>query len=206
MGRHRDTGVGSLKQASGKWYVRFTTYQRGRPKQHCFQVGPTNIYDKEQARQLATEYVQKVRMQGGIKNKIGTGVALLPSSNLKPLKITAPERGATAELVVAADLQSKGYQVYLPVSPVAPCDMVAIDTDWNTFRVQVKRAVTSSTGAVRCDIRKEVGRFDLLAILLDDTKIEYRMAFEVCNLTYPLKTAQPTRGPVAVMESEATHE
>lgn len=45
MGRYRDTGIGSLKQASGKWYVRFTTYQRGKPKQHCFQVGPTNVYD-----------------------------------------------------------------------------------------------------------------------------------------------------------------
>lgn len=206
MRRHRGTGIGSLRQVAGKWYVRFTAYTDSGPKNCGYQLGPVSEITPTQARQMATEYVTRHRLQGDLRYSIGKGTAVI-SSTLKPLAGRAPERGVTAELIVAADLQSKGYQVYLPVSPICPCDMVAIDRGWNTFRVQVKRATTSPTGAIRCDIRKDIGRFDLLAVVVDDIRIEYRTSTEVDNWLYPLRSAQPTRGPHSKKkESEALNE
>lgn len=200
MRRNRGTGIGSLKVACGKWYVRFTQYTPDGPRGRCYQIGPVDQIKPLEARRLATDYVRKHQFQDELRSALHSGAAVI-SSSLKAVEGRAPERGVTGELLVAADLQSKGYQVYRPVSPIAPCDMVAMDLKWNTFRVQVKRATSSKTGAIRCDIRKDVGRFDLLAVVVDNVKIEYRTSSEICNWLYPLGESQPTRGPHAPKKS-----
>jgi len=149
---------------------------------------------QDQAKEKLLGIVKRHGARSRVHHELRPSVLIEPATICPGLSDRAPAKGVVAELIVSADLQSKGYEVFRPVSPISPCDLLVMDSNWNVQRVQVKKATTSPTGAIRCDIRKDLGRFDLLAVMVDSKRIEYLNAVDVVSSEYPLPEHQPTRG------------
>ena len=98
--------------------------------------------------------------------------------------LKAGHLGAIAELIVAADLMHKGYDVYRPLSPMASCDLLGI-YDQDIIRIEVKRAEVSEDGRANCDVRRNAGKFDLLAIVATSGEIHYVKNFLIDNFKRP---------------------
>lgn len=75
--------------------------------------------------------------------------------------------GALCELVVAADLMQKGYEVFRPLSPSAPCDLVVIK-DQRILRIEVRKGHDSSKGIRFGKYPKDEGNQDHYAVVLTD--------------------------------------
>ena len=70
--------------------------------------------------------------------------------------------GAISELVVAADLLQRGYQVFRALSPSSSCDL-AILLGMNLLRVEVTTGSVSASGNLIYP-KHEVDNFDIMAI------------------------------------------
>jgi len=68
--------------------------------------------------------------------------------------------GATSELLVAADLLRRGFEVFRAVSPTCSCDLGVL-RDGRFLRVEVKTVRKSERGAG--SVSADVSRFDILA-------------------------------------------
>jgi hypothetical protein len=81
--------------------------------------------------------------------------------------------GAIAELLVSADLLSRGYHVFRAMSPSSPCDLLVMK-DSLSARVEVRRVTRDREGNLPtgCDA-SERGRFDILARVEVDGAIHY---------------------------------
>lgn len=80
--------------------------------------------------------------------------------------------GAISELRVAADLLTKGYEVFRAVSAHCSCDL-AILRDGKLIRVEVRTGYIHNTNGKRITNRpKSTSKFDVLAICYNDN-IEY---------------------------------
>ena len=99
--------------------------------------------------------------------------------------LKAGHLGAIAELIVAADLMQKGYDVYRPLSPMASCDLLGI-YDQDIIRIEVKRGEVSENGRPNCDVRRNAGKFDLLAIVAASGEIHYVENFLIDNFKRPV--------------------
>jgi hypothetical protein len=85
------------------------------------------------------------------------------------------EKSSLAEAKIIADLVEKGYQVAMPMATHIPFDLIAIDKDFNLYKVQVKhRKITK--GGVIVDLRRPNSRtpystdeVDIFAIYVTDT-------------------------------------
>src|SRR6185503_20787220 len=73
---------------------------------------------------------------------------------------------AVAVLLTAADLMTHGYTVFLPITPTANCDLVAIDRQDRVERVVVRRARRAG-GEIRYDDPAR-GKYERRAMLLTD--------------------------------------
>lgn len=89
------------------------------------------------------------------------------------VRLTSPNTGAAAELLVCADLMYRGWHVYRCVSPHAPADLIATKGE-SMVRVEV-RAGTRHARSGRLIYGQPTGRlFDVLAIVDLEQKVEYR--------------------------------
>jgi hypothetical protein len=88
------------------------------------------------------------------------------------LAISASSIGAVAELVVAADLLRRGYEVYRAVSPAASCDLVIL-REGRAIRVEVKSARRGNDGSLEYD-RPKAGLYDVLALARPSGEVLYR--------------------------------
>lgn len=89
--------------------------------------------------------------------------------------------GAMHEMLVCADLLGKGYEVFKSISPHSSCD-IAIIKDGNLLRVEVTTGqILSSSGKV-CRPHKDFSRFDVLAVVLRNGKINYEPDFLNSNV------------------------
>lgn len=71
-------------------------------------------------------------------------------------------RGATSELLAAADLLRQGYEVFRALSPSASCDLIAMKAG-TTYRVQVRTGQRyAPTGKLHCS---RAGAYDLLVVV-----------------------------------------
>ncbi len=82
-------------------------------------------------------------------------------------------KGAYSELVVCTDLIRRGYSVFRSLSLCSECDVVAI-RNGEIVRVEVKTAHKSSSGKImHPGIKHQIGKFDVLALVVSDTEIFY---------------------------------
>lgn len=72
--------------------------------------------------------------------------------------------GAVSELVVAADLLERGFEVYRALSPAAPCDL-AILRDGRLLRVEVTSGRRRIGGGISRP-QKDRLKFDILAVVV----------------------------------------
>lgn len=95
--------------------------------------------------------------------------------------------GAASELVAAADLIARGYEVFRAQTPNASCDLIALKNG-SCERVEVRTGRMRSDGMVTCGFDGgDQGRSDLLAVVL---KAE--------RMVYYVRTATIGAGPVLI--------
>lgn len=84
--------------------------------------------------------------------------------------------GAAHELMVCADLVRRGFHVFRAVSPDTPCDIIALRSDCQTFRVEVKTAQRQPGGQPRpvTGKRLRTDQHDVLALVCHNGEITYR--------------------------------
>ena len=81
--------------------------------------------------------------------------------------------GAASELVAAADLIAKGYEVFRAQTPNASCDLIALKNGI-CERVEVRTGRMRSDGTVTCGFDGgDHGRSDLLAVVLKAERMVY---------------------------------
>jgi len=80
--------------------------------------------------------------------------------------------GAAVELIIAADLMFKGFDVFRALSPHG-CDLIICGADKKCFLVEVKTGWKNPQGEIRYPkVRKD--KFDILAVYLrEGTQIAY---------------------------------
>lgn len=83
--------------------------------------------------------------------------------------------GAIGELLVAADLLEKGFEVFRALSPCCSCDL-AILRNGSLIRVEVRTGYKTAKGLV---VSSRSHRADLLAINCGPDGIEYEPALEL---------------------------
>lgn len=81
--------------------------------------------------------------------------------------------GALGELVVSVDLLRHGFEVFRSVSQSCSCDLIAMKNT-ELLRVEVRTGNRNSNGKILAPVnRDQLGRFDILAIVLDDRDVVY---------------------------------
>lgn len=73
--------------------------------------------------------------------------------------------GAMGELIVAADLMRKHYNVFRALSPASICDLVIV-AGKNVHRVEVTTGSMSASGKLKF-IKHDPKRYDTIAVIVD---------------------------------------
>ena len=92
----------------------------------------------------------------------------------RDVEISRTTVGAMGELIVAADLMERGYNVFRSMSPSAPFDLVAQSGD-NLFKIEVRTATKSTVGTVGFSMT-ETDECDYYAAILHGEGIIYEPA------------------------------
>jgi len=185
---------GYLYAKGGFWRGRFRSYSvNGKARRHSVSLGRVSEVPEQTAREQLVEIISHDGRQSAALDAIGSQSLICPrpSTRLNESERVRPgSRGAISELLVAVDLANKGYTVYRPIDPCAPCDLLVMASDWKVLRVEVKTARVLDSGMVLCDLRRQVGCFDLIAFVFAD-QIEYRKPSEISHLLFPLQVKMP---------------
>ncbi len=89
-------------------------------------------------------------------------------------KVATLNLGAVSELVVAADLLARGFDVYRAIAGQCAADLVAV-RDGQRHLVEVRSANVTATGAWKFNPKQKVHEsYDVLALVTPDGQIEYR--------------------------------
>jgi len=90
--------------------------------------------------------------------------------------------GTISELVVAADLMAKGYEVFRGLCAQSSCDLITLK-DGQFQRVEVK---TDNRNPGMTIFHRNIGKFDIAALYSPETgKIEYRSVYDLKGLKSP---------------------
>lgn len=79
-------------------------------------------------------------------------------------------RGAVCELLTAAELMKRGFDVYRNMNPTGSCDLV-IWSRTTALRVEVKRGMIRN-GEPVCGVKRN-GQFDILALVDDSLQVHF---------------------------------
>lgn len=94
---------------------------------------------------------------------------------------TTVSTGAVSELLVCADLLSKGWDVFRSISQCAKCDIIAQSRQTrNIIRVEVKSCSVSGRGTVNHPKPKN-DNYDHLAAVTKDGRIFYKPEIPLLN-------------------------
>lgn len=85
--------------------------------------------------------------------------------------------GAASELLVCVDLMNRGYEVFRALCPHASVDLLAMK-DGAVYKVQVKTGKLTNRSRLLISLRHDIGRYDLLAVVVRDHGIFYRWAHD----------------------------
>ena len=84
--------------------------------------------------------------------------------------------GAMRELVVCADLLSRGFDVFRAVSPSCSFDLVA-HRSGRLYRVEVSTGFARPDGSISHS-KRDTSRFDLLGLVLQSGDVAYQPGIE----------------------------
>lgn len=164
-----------LRKRAKCWHYRF--YYKGREY-----TGSTELAATITNLQAASKIEQQARLAakaGDWRAEAAArirGVVGMPANRTDPIALNR-KSAWFAELTVAADLLSKGFDVYRPLNPESACDLVYADAE-KLIRVEVKFVQTGGEQRLRTDLRRNAGKFDVLAIVNELGRIEYTTAEE----------------------------
>lgn len=81
--------------------------------------------------------------------------------------------GAVSELVASADLMRQGFAVFRAMSPACSCDLLIL-CDGIVQRVEVRTGQRLVNGNFSFPLRHtDAGRFDILAVVIENTDVYY---------------------------------
>lgn len=80
-------------------------------------------------------------------------------------------RGKCSEYLVVADLLRRGYEVFTPINPICPYDLLAMDGE-RFIRLEVK-TVAPTKNCIRIDMAPKSGNIDVAAMVHQDGRVEY---------------------------------
>jgi len=199
MSRNRFMGgqKGGLRITKGrvpKWEANWWAYRLdGTRFRRNKIIGIAADMSEPEARKLLAKLIaEDNRMPSGILAEL-TGVT---PSTFKPGERSDGKQigGALGEMAVMMDLMSKGWEVFRPISLTTSCDLIAIKGP-ETLRFEVKSAtvVGISNPRFRCDLRRNLGKFDVAAIVVfSEGTIHYIPKHEL---------SEPSRPPVSLASS-----
>lgn len=158
-------GLQKTKNRVPKWSATWYAYRPdGSRRRRVKVIGIVSEMTEAKARSMLRELI-------AADNRIATGVfaektGIIPRTVKRgDLADTTMVKGAMAEMAVAMDLMLKGWDVFRPVSVTATCDLIGVKGP-DTIRFEVKSAsvVGISNPRFRCDLRRNLGKFDVVAI------------------------------------------
>lgn len=180
---------GYLFQKSGSWLGRYRKLHQGKREQVSLKLGSVADLTEEQARAKLKSIINADMARLPLLRRIGSNgmLAVNADVNFSSRRSFMPgARGAASELIVCADLLAKGLEVFRAVGAQAACDLVIIDEQRRFFRVEVKSVTPNQRGVINCDIRRNIGNFDLIAFVFEDGRIAYRTPDQIQHERYPL--------------------
>lgn len=176
---------GSLIVKSGAWLGRYYRYlKNGKTERSSFKIGAISEVSEAEARAILKSAIDRHIAKQPLLDRVGKNGLVAANSEHK--SNLAGRRGAVAELLVCADLMAKDLEVFRAVDPQTSCDLIAIDRERRFLRVEVKAVSRAKDGSVPCDIRRNIGKFDLIAFVFPGGHIEYRNPEEIIHHLHPL--------------------
>jgi hypothetical protein len=94
----------------------------------------------------------------------------------EPMAVPPGTTPAVAVLLTAADLTARGFTVFVPLTPTASCDLVAIDRNDRVERVVVRKARRAGEEFRYDEPMPDRSRSDRRAMILTDEPIRYEPA------------------------------
>ncbi len=189
MGRLLGTQKGTLRQVlnargTKMWRARFRVYGfHKEPKERMVTLGKVSDISEAEAREMLSKMIERTHTSYGAVRYVGQLGALRHTVNMEPISAEAVQRGsvgAVAEMLVCCDLMSKGIEV------------------------EVKK-VGQNQGTARLNLRRNYGRFDLLAMVTPEGSIAYVPQAEITDLLrVDLAALSGTKAgcnPLAVIEA-----
>lgn len=178
---------GTLFKYSGKrgemWKGRFRVGTFKSRKESWITLGPVNSMTEDEARKALDGIIAKADLQTasvthfGLNGIIQAAVHRPDNATMKPGRFRG-SMGALSELLVCADLLTKGLECFKAVSPQSSCDLLCI-TPSGIVRVEVKTEVLHRSGKGFCDVAHNEGNFDVLALVHRDGRITYTPAINI---------------------------
>lgn len=171
--RRRGEQKGSLRKINDRWYGSFLVYGRGKScRKKCVALGRC---DKTEARKKLLEIIKAETQQSVAVGCMNPAILTINRRIEVNPSVDGQVRGAIGELLVASDLLSRGYEVFRPLCAASSCDLAYI-RDGHLVRVEVK-FITGTT--VR--LWRNLGKFDVLALVYGDGRIEYRSHADISS-------------------------
>lgn len=178
QGRKRGFQRGSIRKKNGKWIGRWRTYTKsGNARNHSRTLGFVSEMPPEKAKEVLRQIIKiEDHQTNSLDSLIHSAHVIDPIAfRLEIQKRTAHITGSIAEMIVAADLLSRGFEVCKPIDQFASFDLLYMD-DLRAVRVEVKVAEFDSRGIPNCDLTRNLEKFDVLAIVDKTGAVHYRPA------------------------------
>lgn len=175
MGRsHRQSGW--LRAEHGSWLGSWRTYTGQKSfLRRSTKLGPAESLTREQAQRILTAMIEEDHQQYGIVRNLNAATKARESSPMNgSIPIHPGHIGSAAEMLVAADLTMRGYDVYRAVSPTAASDLIFCDETGARVRVEVKSVEYRKERSPRVNVSRNAGKFDVLAAVDSKGQIHYR--------------------------------
>ncbi len=169
-----------MRATSGKdpkWSGRYRTYTvRGRGRERMVTLGRVREMTQAQAEEKLCDVIRAERLQSEHLMGIGPIDSLPDTAKLQRQEKlrSATDAGAFAELMVCADLLRKHFEVFKAVSAGASCDLIVMKNGAMT-RIEVKCGRVNLDGRVTINLNRNIGKFDVLAIVDRRGTINYQM-------------------------------
>lgn len=132
----------------------------------------------------SSQYVRSVLLKNGRKTagRTGYGPNLVRCERKEKTDFVyrwgrpiAPHvSGKIGELFVAADLMSRGYNVFAAIAHTCPCDFIAISPSGILSRVEAKCGKQGARSGNIWSPKPDPSKFDILGIVTMDNQVVYR--------------------------------
>ncbi len=168
--RRKGTQKGSVRKKDGRWYGSFFVYgKKGGTVRREVALESDESITRDEARARILAIAQKHNQQISAMSKMHPSVHSPKVEFCVPAGTSPQSRGAIGELVVAADLLNRGYEIFKPFSSGATCDLLFVH-EGKAIKVEVK----SCTGTIRrVHVGRNLGKFDILAVVDRDMRVHY---------------------------------